>query len=176
MRKIKVIVSCVTMAVFVTMFSGCQQKQENIKTISPKISDIVVNGSEIDFNVNRNFCLYTENPECDKNVKAQKEVKVVLRGKGNLTSEHFDGDIIVEGLELGGNIQGYTLSQTEKGYSITGMGGNSKSIKPVEGKIYCYNIDITEKLDDIKIWVIGMDESNPEEWYWVMQNDKLINS
>ena len=75
----------------------------------------------------------------------------------------------MEGLELGGNNQGYNLSKSENGYSLNCMGGNIQGIEPVEGPIYNYIIDITEDFDDIRIWVIGTDESKPEEWYWVLE-------
>ncbi len=166
MSKFKCLTISVLIAMIMVIGVGCSDKNEEK---NKNVTDIVMNGNEIDFNVDRKFYLYTDNPEDVKNAKPQKEVEVVFSGTGNIGSGDFEGNVSVEGLELGGNNQGYNLSKSENGYSLNCMGGNIQGIEPVEGPIYNYIIDITENFDDIRIWVIGTDESKPEEWYWVLE-------
>ena len=84
------------------------------------ITDIKVNGNEIELDINRKFFLYDEDPlETEKEkIEPLKEVEVVIKGKGNCNNNKFEGEVNVEGFDLGGNFQSFYISREENGYEM----------------------------------------------------------
>ena len=136
------------------------------------VTDIVENGDLVEFNVDRKFYLYEENPlsEESKDVKPLKEVEVVIQGTANSKTEEFDGEISVEGFELGGNTQSYSfIKRPEKEkyrYTIVASGCNVQNLESVEGPLYYYDITVSKDLKQIKIWIISRDD----EWHWAVND------
>lgn len=136
------------------------------------ITDVVIAGNEIQFNIERQFYLYDKDPLDKENgkVKPIKEIKVIFEGIGNSETNKYDGKVIVEGFELGGNFQGYYFSKQEEDYSLTCTGLNIAGQEEVEGERYEYSITISEDFREIKIWIFEADESDGGEYYWVINN------
>ncbi|MBQ4524365.1 MAG: hypothetical protein IJA10_15705 [Lachnospiraceae bacterium] len=135
------------------------------------ITDVVVDGDVIEFNVNRKFYLYEENPlgEKAKDVKPLKEVAVVMKGNADFTKENFEGEVSVEGFELSGNTQVYSIekdtTKSEYEYMMFAVGLNGE--ETVEKPQYGYRISITEDFKVINIWIFDT-LSDDEKFYWAV--------
>ena len=112
------------------------------------ITDIKVNGNEIELDINRKFFLYDEDPlETEKEkIEPLKEVEVVFKGKGNCNNNKFEGEVNVDGFDLGGNFQSFYISREENGYEMTCMGVNLQNEATVSGPLYNYWITISDDL------------------------------
>ena len=102
------------------------------------ITDIKVNGNEIELDINRKFFLYDEDSLETEKIEPLKEVEVVIKGKGNCNNNKFEGEVKVEGFDLGGNFQSFIISREENGYGMTCMGVNLQNEEAVDGPLYYY--------------------------------------
>lgn len=135
------------------------------------ITDIKVNGNEIELDINRKFFLYDEDPlETEKEkIEPLKEVEVVIKGKGNCNNK-FEGEVKVEGFELGGNFQSFNISREENGYVMNCMGANLQNEEAVDGPLYCYWITISDDLKLIHIWITEFGKNESDDYHWVMNS------
>lgn len=128
------------------------------------VTDVVVDGDAIEFNVNRKFYLYEEDPlfEETKDVKPLKEVEVVMNGNADLTKENFEGTISVEGFETKDNMQNCPIiedtSESDYGYMMIALGSDHQ---------YGYQISITEDFKVINIWIFDR-TTDDEQFYWAV--------
>lgn len=133
-------------------------------------TDIKVNGNEIELDVNRKFFLYDEDPLETEKTEPLKEVKVVIKGKGNCNNNQFEGEVKVEGFELGGNFQSFNISREENGYVMNCMGANLQNEEAVDGPLYCYWITISDDLKLIHIWITEYGKNESDDYHWVMNS------
>lgn len=133
-------------------------------------TDIKVNGNEIELDVNRKFFLYDEDPLETEKTEPLKEVKVVIKGKGNCNNNQFEGEVKVEGFELGGNFQSFNISREENGYVMNCMGANLQNEEAVDGPLYCYWITISDDLKLIHIWITEFGKNESDDYHWVMNS------
>lgn len=136
------------------------------------ITDIKVNGNEIELDINRKFFLYDEDPlETEKEkIEPLKEVEVVIKGKGNCNNNKFEGEVNVEGFDLGGNFQSFYISREENGYEMTCMGVNLQNEATVSGPLYNYWITISDDLKLIHIWITEFGNNESDDYHWVMNS------
>lgn len=136
------------------------------------ITDIKVNGNEIELDINRKFFLYDEDPlETEKEkIEPLKEVEVVIKGKGNYNNNKFEGEVNVEGFDLGGNFQSFYISREENGYEMTCMGVNLQNEATVSGPLYNYWITISDDLKLIHIWITEFGNNESDDYHWVMNS------
>ena len=101
-KKIVIVAGCgiVLVAIVLAVFLGKRKKT---------VTDVVRRQNEVVFNVDRQFYLYDKDPFDKNNGKVEpiREIKVTFEGTGNSETNEYDGNVIVEGFELGGNFQGY---------------------------------------------------------------------
>ena len=165
-KKIVIVAGCgiVLVAIVLAVFLGKRKKT---------VTDVVRRQNEVVFNVDRQFFLYDKDPFDKNNGKVEpiREIKVTFEGTGNSETNEYDGNVIVEGFELGGNFQGYYFSEQEDEYSLTCTGLNMKDRETVEGERYEYSISISQDFKDIKIWIYEVDESDGGEYHWVLNNN-----
>ena len=133
-------------------------------------TDIKVNGNEIELDVNRKFFLYDEDPLETEKAEPLKEVKVVIKGKGNCNNNQFEGEVKVEGFELGGNFQSFNISREEDGYVMNCMGANLQNEEAVDGPLYYYWITISDDLKLIHIWITEFGKNENDDYHWVMNS------
>lgn len=133
-------------------------------------TDIKVNGNEIELDVNRKFFLYDEDPLETEKTEPLKEVKVVIKGKGNCNNNQFEGEVKVEGFELGGDFQSFNISREENGYVMNCMGANLQNEEAVDGPLYCYWITISDDLKLIHIWITEFGKNESDDYHWVMNS------
>ena len=172
-KKILLIISilvCIAAAVTTAvMIAGHSDRKEE------PVKDIVVEGDTVKFAVDRKFYLYDEDPLSSTGNGAEplKEVKVVLNGTANV-GEELDGEVYIEGFELGGNMQSCCVDKftgnTEDDYIwfVKAEGLNVDKLEPAEGDRYTYEITITSDLKTISCWIIK--NGNAEESFWVVSN------
>lgn len=136
------------------------------------ITDIKVNGNEIELDINRKFFLYDEDPlETEKEkIEPLKEVEVVIKGKGNCNNNKFEGEVKVEGFELGGNFQSFNISREENGYEMTCMSVNLQNEEAVDGPLYYYWITISDDFKLIHIWITEYGKNESDDYHWVMNS------
>lgn len=134
------------------------------------ITDIKVNGNEIELDINRKFFLYDEDPLETEKIEPLKEVEVVIKGKGNCNNNKFEGEVKVEGFELGGNFQSFNISREENGYGMTCMGVNLQSEEAVDGPLYYYWITISDDFKLIHIWITEYGKNESDDYHWVMNS------
>lgn len=141
---------------------------------SPKkkreVTDIKTNANEIELDVNRKFYLYDKDPLETEGIEALKEVQVVIKGKGNCDDNKFEGEVNIEGFELGGNFQSYNITKDENGYGMTCMGVNLKNEEAVTGPLYNYWVTISEDLKSIHIWITEFGKNDSDDYHWVMNS------
>ncbi len=136
------------------------------------ITDIKVNGNEIELDINRKFFLYDEDPlETEKEkIEPLKEVEVVIKGKGNCNNNKFEGEVKVEGFDLGGNFQSFNISREENGYEMTCMSVNLQNEEAVDGPLYYYWITISDDFKLIHIWITEYGKNESDDYHWVMNS------
>lgn len=136
------------------------------------ITDIKVNGNEIELDINRKFFLYDEDPlETEKEkIEPLKEVEVVIKGKGNCNNNKFEGEVKVEGFDLGGNFQSFNISREENGYEMTCMSVNLQNEEAVDGPLYYYWITIGDDFKLIHIWITEYGKNESDDYHWVMNS------
>lgn len=134
------------------------------------ITDIKVNGNEIELDINRKFFLYDEDPLETEKIEPLKEVEVVIKGKGNCNNNKFEGEVKVEGFDLGGNFQSFIISREENGYGMTCMGVNLQNEEAVDGPLYYYWITISDDFKLIHIWITEYGKNESEDYHWVMNS------
>lgn len=134
------------------------------------ITDIKVNGNEIELDINRKFFLYDEDPLETEKIEPLKEVEVVIKGKGNCNNNKFEGEVKVEGFDLGGNFQSFNISREENGYGMTCMGVNLQSEEAVDGPLYYYWITISDDFKLIHIWITEYGKNESDDYHWVMNS------
>ena len=136
------------------------------------VTDIVMKENEVIFNVDRQFYLYDKDPSDKKNgkVKPIREIKVIFNGTGNIKTHEYDGQVIVEDFELGGNFKSYYFEKDKKECHLTCEGVNLNDREAVEGERYAYSISISPDFRDIKMWIYELDEGDGGEYYWVLNN------
>ena len=134
------------------------------------ITDIKVNGNEIELDINRKFFLYDEDPLETKKIEPLKEVEVVIKGKGNCNNNKFEGEVKVEGFDLGGNFQSFNISREENGYEMTCMSVNLQNEEAVDGPLYYYWITISDDFKLIHIWITEYGKNESEDYHWVMNS------
>lgn len=134
------------------------------------ITDIKVNGNEIELDINRKFFLYDEDSLETEKIEPLKEVEVVIKGKGNCNNNKFEGEVKVEGFDLGGNFQSFIISREENGYGMTCMGVNLQNEEAVDGPLYYYWITISDDFKLIHIWITEYGKNESEDYHWVMNS------
>ena len=134
------------------------------------ITDIKVNGNEIELDINRKFFMYDEDPLETKKIEPLNEVEVVIKGKGNCNNNKFEGEVKVEGFDLGGNFQSFNISREENGYGMTCMGVNLQNEEAVDGPLYYYWITISDDFKLIHIWITEYGKNESEDYHWVMNS------
>ena len=134
------------------------------------ITDIKVNGNEIELDINRKFFLYDEDSLETEKIEPLKEVEVVIKGKGNCNNNKFEGEVKVEGFDLGGNFQSFNISREENGYGMTCMGVNLQNEEAVDGPLYYYWITISDDFKLIHIWITEYGKNESEDYHWVMNS------
>ena len=134
------------------------------------ITDIKVNGNEIELDINRKFFLYDEDPLETEKIEQLKEVEVVIKGKGNCNNNKCEGEVKVEGFELGGNFQSFNISREENGYEMTCMSVNLQNEEAVDGPLYYYWITISDDFKLIHIWITEYGKNESGDYHWVMNS------
>lgn len=134
------------------------------------ITDIKVNGNEIELDINRKFFLYDEDPLEAEKIEPLKEVEVVIKGKGNCNNNKFEGEVKVEGFDLGGNFQSFNISREENGYEMTCMSVNLQNEEAVDGPLYYYWITISDDFKLIHIWITEYGKNESDDYHWVMNS------
>ena len=134
------------------------------------ITDIKVNGNEIELDINRKFFLYDEDPLETEKIEPLKEVEVVIKGKGNCNNNKFEGEVKVEGFELGGNFQSFNISREENGYEMTCMSVNLQNEEAVDVPLYYYWITISDDFKLIHIWITEYGKNESGDYHWVMNS------
>lgn len=134
------------------------------------ITDIKVNGNEIELDINRKFFLYDEDPLETEKIEPLKEVEVVIKGKGNCNNNKFEGEVKVEGFDLGGNFQSFNISREENGYEMTCMSVNLQNEEAVDGQLYYYWITISDDFKLIHIWITEYGKNESDDYHWVMNS------
>lgn len=134
------------------------------------ITDIKVNGNEIELDINRKFFLYDEDSLETEKIEPLKEVEVVIKGKGNCNNNKFEGEVKVEGFDLGGNFQSFSISREENGYEMTCMSVNLQNEEAVDGPLYYYWITISDDFKLIHIWITEYGKNESEDYHWVMNS------
>lgn len=160
----------VIITIFVIVLKFGLKKGKPIK--EKPITDIKVNGNEIELDINRKFFLYDEDPlETEKEkIEPLKAVGVVIKGKGNYNNNKFEGEVKVEGFELGGNFQSFNISREENGYGMTCMSVNLQNEEAVDGPLYYYWITISDDLKLIHIWITEYGKNESDDYHWVMNS------
>lgn len=146
-------------------------------TKEKRVTDITVDGSKIEFDVNREFYLYEDEPLADNDMEPLKEVRVTLKGKADSETGEFDGEASIEGLALGGNDQSYAFYlgdlDEDSYYELCCYGNNLSGKTPVDGAIYWYVIHISKDLKQIKIHAFSINETDVNGAvlsYYIMNN------
>lgn len=134
------------------------------------ITDIKVNGNEIELDINRKFFLYDEDTLETEKIEPLKEVEVVIKGKGNCNNNKFEGEVKVEGFDLGGNFQSFNISREENGYEMTCMSVNLQNEEAVDGPLYYYWITISDDFKLIHIWITEYGKNESDDYHWVMNS------
>lgn len=134
------------------------------------ITDIKVNGNEIELDINRKFFLYDEDSLETEKIEPLKEVEVVIKGKGNCNNNKFEGEVKVEGFDLGGNFQSFNISREENGYEMTCMSVNLQNEEAVDGPLYYYWITISDDFKLIHIWITEYGKNESDDYHWVMNS------
>lgn len=171
-KKIIMIIILVALAVIATaaffIINKLKNKEEPVK-------DIVVDGDTITFDVDRKFYLYNENPLDVEDAEPIKEINVTLKGTADAATNEFEGEVNVEGFELGGNMQSYYFSKLDgekKGeytWDFLAEGVQLQDSETFDGKIYRYQITISSDLKTINFWITK--KGNTEEWFWVTNSE-----
>lgn len=104
-------------------------------------------------------------------IEPLKEVEVVIKGKGNCNNNNkFEGEVKVEGFELGGNFQSFNISREENGYEMTCMSVNLQNEEAVDGPLYYYWITISDDFKLIHIWITEYGKNESDDYHWVMNS------
>lgn len=141
------------------------EKEEKTKDV--KIEDISVEGDQMTLKIDRKFEVYDKDPTetyvDEPQAKALGEIKVVIDGTADFSTEKFDGKMDVDGYELDGDVVGYCANKLDFGndkeykwsYSLDAI--NASDDENAKLRTLQYSVMISEDLREIIIYVYPVD-------------------
>ena len=152
---------------------NASKKNNSEEDVEENIVDISDNKDSgfVDIDIDDEFNLYDDDPEGESNIAPVGKVKVVIKGKGNLADDEFEGVVNVEGHEISEEqCKMKMFSKRADSYEMTYLGElktdktkdrNGRNITDRMTRVY--NIKLSLDLKNVHIWMSDLYELTQEE-------------
>lgn len=152
---------------------NASKKNNSVEDVEENIVDISDNKDSgfVDIDIDDEFNLYDDDPEGESSIAPVGKVKVVIKGKGDLANEEFEGVVNVEGHEISEEqCKMKTFSKRADSYEMTYLGElktdktkdrNGRNITDRMTRVY--NIKLSLDLKNVHIWMSDLYELTQEE-------------